>query len=56
MLQIRTHVMLTSIFITLEIILHSNPSGSFKPTKSFVNLMQIELVIKLKTECRVIVK
>ena len=56
MLQVSMHVMPTSTFITLEIILHSNPGGSFKPTKSFVNLMQIELVIKLKTECRVIVR
>ena len=56
MLQVSMHVMPTSTFITLEIILYSNPSGSSKPTKSFVNSMQIQLVIKLKTECRVIVK
>lgn len=37
MLQVRMHVMLTSIFITLEIILYSNPGSCFKPTKSFVN-------------------
>jgi hypothetical protein len=32
MLQVRMHVMLTSTFISLEIILYSNLGGSFKPS------------------------